>query len=413
MAFPLTHNNQVYCWLRCTLEPAFRVVAEPETSYYSEFLYCYRVFNGNVLVKKFRGDFRDLQPGQLVAESMAFVASLQLGPDSESEKNQDDCCGGESPATPVVASRLIPLRTDATYFSSGRAAFTWLLGSVLRPRRVWLPTYVCWSLVSAMQQRFPATPLMFYSVDRDLRCQWPEETESGDAIVLIHYFGHMSEIPDTAEHCIQLSDISHLLLPPPAQSGQFSFGSLRKTFRIADGGVLQARHDPIYESDDGLAVWLRSKARDWRELREAENMMDRDWRVSDMSSQSLAKMLSYDLAAAALQRQNNLQFLAKNFPAGQPLIQFRPGEVPLLHNVLLPDLAVRDSLRKHLASRGIYCSVHWPLHPLLQEQSDVIDSRDAAWLAEHILSLPVADDFEEAQMARICDAAAEWYRAGG
>jgi hypothetical protein len=395
------------------LEPTFRVVAQPDTSYYSEFLYWYRVFQEDSVIQEFRGDFRKLAPGELITQAREFVNSVATQLKKTGPRTHQTLSPAAPPEQPVIASRLIPPRMDVTYFNSGRAAFTYLLGEVVCPRRVWLPTFVCWSLVSAMQHRFPQTRLLFYSVDRDLKCHWPKETEPGDALVFIHYFGHLSERPDVAEHCTLLEDISHLLIPPSTITGQFAFGSLRKIFRIADGGVLLGRHDPVYEPDDGMAVWLRLNSRDWRDLREAENMMDRSWKMSDMSSQSVAAMLAYDVPAAAVQRQVNQQFLADHFPAGQPLIQFCPDEVPLLHNRILPDTRSRDSLRAFLAARGIFCSIHWPLHPLLKQASCNVDATAAEWLEQHVLSIPVADDFDESRMATVCDTANEWVQAGG
>jgi hypothetical protein len=422
VSFELTDNNQAFCWLRKTLEPDFQVITEPSAGYFSEFLYCYRVLDGDRILKEFRGDFRNLQRDQLENEARAFVGSLKTAASSSLPTTRSSISSASSDhpvpeavsseTSPVVASRLIPLRTDVTYFGSGRAAFTYLIGEVVRPERVWLPTFVCWSLISAMQQRFPQTPLKFYTVDRGLKCEWPA-TEPGDAVVFIHFFGHISEPPRLEDHCTQLEDLSHVLISPPTLTGHFGFGSLRKLFRIADGGQLLGRHSPIYETDDGLTVWLRATARDWRDLREAENMMDRRWQMTDMSSQSMAQMLSSNVATMADQRRRNQRFLNENFPVGQPLIAFRPDEVPLLQNVLLPDQKTRDDLRAFLATRGVFCSIHWPLHPLLRQLADDVDCTDAAWLEDHVLSIPIADDFDESRMAAICEAATEWRKAGG
>lgn len=171
-------------------------------------------------------------------------------------------------------------------------------------------------------------------------------------------------------------------------------------------------HSPVYEPDDGLATWLRGCSRDWRDLREAENMMDRGWRVSDMSSQSLAQMLASDPMKMAEQRCLNQRFLQAHLAVGEPLVSFRADEVPLLHNILLPDKKSRDSVRSFLASRQIFCSIHWPLHPVLRN-STTVDSGDAAWLEDHVLSIPVSDDFNLDDMTRIVEATREWSEAGG
>ena len=113
----------------------------------------------------------------------------------------------------------------------------------------------------------------------------------------------------------------------------------------------------------------------------------------------------------AEQRCSNQRFLHEHLAVGEPLVSFRENEVPLLHNILMPDTESRDSLRSFLASRAIFCSIHWPLHPLLRNSANV-DSEDAAWLENHVLSIPVADDFDLNDMTRVVEAAREWSEAG-
>jgi hypothetical protein len=413
VTFEITDERQTFCWLRMRLEPKYRVVAEPDASYYSEHKFCYRVYDGEKLLREFRGDFRTLVPQSLLSAARALVGQLESQGAIAAKNSEAKAVDATNSPTEkrLIASRLVPLRQQQTYFSSGRAAFTWLIRDAVRPKRVWLPTFVCWSLIEAMQQRFPQTPLMFYSVDRKLQSQWPNGTEPGDALVYLHYFGHRSEEPDVSSECILLEDVSHQLIPRVNVAGSWRFGSLRKTFRIADGGVVQGLHSPVYEPEDGLSTWLRGCSRDWRDLREAENMMDRGWRVSDMSSQSLAQMLASDPSRMAEQRCSNQRFLQAHLMVGEPLVRFREDEVPLLHNILMPDTESRNSLRSFLASRGIFCSIHWPLHPVLRN-SVAADSEDAAWLESHVLSIPVADDFDLSDMTRIVEATREWSEAG-
>ena len=413
MTFEITDERQTFCWLRMKLEPRYRVVAEPDASYYSEHKFCYRVYDGEKLLREFRGDFRTLVPQTLLSAARALVGQLESQGVIAAKNSEAKAVDATNSPTEkrLIASRLVPLRQQQTYFSSGRAAFTWLIRDAVRPKRVWLPTFVCWSLIEAMQQRFPQTPLMFYSVDRKLQSQWPNGTEPGDALVYLHYFGHRSEEPDVSSECILLEDVSHQLIPRVNVAGSWRFGSLRKTFRIADGGVVQGLHSPVYEPEDGLSTWLRGCSRDWRDLREAENMMDRGWRVSDMSSQSLAQMLASDPSRMAEQRCSNQRFLQAHLMVGEPLVRFREDEVPLLHNILMPDTESRNSLRSFLASRGIFCSIHWPLHPVLRN-SVAADSEDAAWLESHVLSIPVADDFDLSDMTRIVEATREWSETG-
>src|SRR5271157_3060266 len=95
----------------------------------------------------------------------------------------------------LIGSKLPPDHVDRTFFSSGRAAFSYLVGQVVKPRKVYLPTFTCWSLVAAMERRFPEITLEFYPVARDLTCQYPKYVDKGDLLVFIHYFGYENKTP--------------------------------------------------------------------------------------------------------------------------------------------------------------------------------------------------------------------------
>lgn len=394
------------------LEPRFRVVARPDPGYGSENVFCYRVYDGDTLLHELSGDFRQLDSGQLAEQAAAVCRKLQSAADAS--RVQPILRGTQNipEPEPVIASRLIPLATENTYFSSGRAAFLFLLKEIVRPQRIWLPTFVAGSLVTTVLTRSPDVRLQFYSVNRKLFCEFPADIHPEDAVVLIHYFGQVNSCVSQDIVGMLIDDTSHLLIPPPELKGRYAFGSLRKTFRIADGGVVAGDHHPIYEPDCCQAVWLRRRALDWSDLREAENMMERDWAMSDMSSQSMNAMLAVDRSAAAAQRCRNESFLARNLNAGIPLLTFLDGEIPLLHHRLFSSQQERDSLKAFLAGCGIFCSVHWPVHPYLLQRQDEIDITDAVWLADHLLSIPISDDYDERQMQRICSAADAWSRMG-
>jgi hypothetical protein len=289
---------------------------------------------------------------------------------------------------------------------------------VARPSSVYLPSFICWSLIDTLQQRLPEVQMRFYPVQRDLTCQYPEEAEPNSACVFIHYFGHTNDASAIGTDLTLLEDHSHSPLgtsPPPQNDARhrYIFGSLRKAYRVADGGFLDGFHNPVYEADRNLAAWLRHEATDWRDMREAENMTDRNWTVSDISSQSLAVILQTDVSAMHMQRRRNDRVLTEHFPVGRPLINFTEDECPLLHNRLCGSTEERDSLRTFLAKRGVYASIHWPVHDYLLQRRDSVDCEDAIWLQNHVLSLPIAECLGSDQMETICNAARDWAAAGG
>ncbi|MEQ9411160.1 MAG: hypothetical protein RIK87_25835 [Fuerstiella sp.] len=408
-------DADVYCLLKAALEPAYRVTAEPQTDYFAEWKFCYRIFDGDALIEELAGDFRTLPAGCLAARARDIVARL-----SDRRNHQVRTFSAEG-ALPF-ASRLPPRHGAVTWFSSGRAAFAWLIENVVKPRTVYLPTYVCWSLMDVMRRRFPSTNLKFYSVRKDLRSEFPKAVGPDEAILYIHYFGHRHPAPTADAGGTLLEDCSHQPLPRPALSESmidgrtstslFTFGSLRKAYRVADGGFLLGQFCPVYEPDRHLDAWLRLQAADWRELREAENMTDRHWSVSDISGQSLAVVLQADVALAGQRRQANNEFLERHFPCGTALLSFRTDESPLLHSRVFESPQERDSLRQYLAGQGIFTSIHWPVHEHLRRQQDDTDIEDALWLESHTMTIPVAEDFGKQHMAAVCDAVRAWSSAG-
>jgi hypothetical protein len=309
----------------------------------------------------------------------------------------------------LIGSKLPPERIERTYFHTGRAAFSFLIGQVIRPKKVYLPTFTCWSLVSAMSRRFPQMELEFYPVQRDLTCIYPDHVREEDALVFIHFFGHenLGALPSCEGTLIE--DFSHSYMSQISPRGHHVFGSYRKIMKVADGGFLWGSFNPVYEPCRKLDSWLRFEARDWRDVREAENMLDRDWSIADISSQSLEVLLSANESLIRQKRQKNERHLARNLSVGMPQITYRPKECPLIHNRIMPTTKERDSLREYLASKGIFTSIHWPTHDLVRKCG--LDIEDTLWIEKHVISFPVSHDYGINEMEYICRHVDEWKRS--
>lgn len=405
-------DSQVFSYLKSHLEPQYDVVAQPCSAYFSQWQFRYQVlFNGSV-VEELAGDFRDLPAGSVSAAAQEIVRRL-------SPQEAVNLSTAVVPESLPIASRLVPRRSSTTWFGSGRAAFAWLLGNVLRARRVFLPSYICWSLVDVLNNRFPDTEVCFYPVTRTLDCRYPSAIGPDDALLFVHYFGRLSERPNVGQAAV-IEDLSHLPVNwIPADEAKeseaercYRFGSLRKAYRVADGGFLHGSFNPHYETAAPDDAWLRLQARDWKDLREAENMTDRSWAIRDISSQSLEVILTTDTAAVAERRHQNNQQLVDELGCGQPVISFAASDFPLLHNRQFESTEERDSLRDFLLRRQVFTSIHWPMHDQVLKNRDRFDVEDALWLANHTFAIPVSEDFGPRQMDTICDAARAWRQAG-
>lgn len=308
----------------------------------------------------------------------------------------------------LIGSKLPPQHVDRTFFNSGRAAFAFLVENIIKPRKVYLPTFTCWSLVSTMGRRFPNIEVEFYPVRRDLSCVYPSFVAEGELLVYIHYFGYENKTPLPQSKGTILEDISHSYVSRINHRGDFVFGSYRKIMKVGDGGFINTYFNPIYEEGRKLDTWLRYEAKDWRDVREAENMTDRDWQITDISGQSLAVLLKADPDSIRSKRLANERFLMENIAAGQPLLYYRPTECPLLHNRLLQNQEDRDSLRAFLAKKGIFTSIHWPTHEAVLKSGQ--DIEDTLWLEAHIISIPISHDYGLNDMEYIADCVHQWQK---
>lgn len=306
----------------------------------------------------------------------------------------------------LIGSKLPPERTEKTYFHSGRAAFSFLIGQIVRPKKVYLPTFTCWSLVSAMSRRFPDIALEFYPVQRNLTCIYPEHVQKDEALVFIHYFGHENRQALPPCYGVLVEDLSHSYMSQIATRGDYIFGSYRKIMKVADGGFLYGSFNPVYEPSRKLDSWLRLEAKDWRDVREAENMLDRDWSISDIGSQSLSILLTVNESLVRQKRKTNDRFLVDNLSVGIPHVTYREHECPLIHNRLMSSQQERDSLRSHLASKGIFTSIHWPTHELVHKCG--LDIEDTLWIENHVISFPVSHEYGMNDMEYICDCVDQW-----
>lgn len=77
--FPIERDDEFYVFLKSSLPSRCRIEAEPSTSYYSEWMYHYKLYNADTLVRTFKGDYRTLEKGELVREAYAVLRELEAG----------------------------------------------------------------------------------------------------------------------------------------------------------------------------------------------------------------------------------------------------------------------------------------------------------------------------------------------
>jgi hypothetical protein len=76
--FPIERDEEFYVFLKSSLPSRFRIEAEPSTSYYSEWVFEYKLYKGDSFLKTFKGDYRTLEKGKLVSEAIRVLKDLEM-----------------------------------------------------------------------------------------------------------------------------------------------------------------------------------------------------------------------------------------------------------------------------------------------------------------------------------------------
>ena len=76
--FPIERDYEFYVFLKSSLPPRFRIEAEPSTSYYSEWMFHYNLYDGDLLLQTFKGDYRTVEKGALVREAINVLNKLEI-----------------------------------------------------------------------------------------------------------------------------------------------------------------------------------------------------------------------------------------------------------------------------------------------------------------------------------------------
>lgn len=163
-------------------------------------------------------------------------------------------------------STLPLLQEEHLTFLNARSAIAGVINS-LRPSTVWLPAYLCTSILDALS--FCKTPFRFFPVDESLGIKdagWTSEVRPGDIVVIIDYFGFCESqwvyraIEDKGAWVLE--DASQALLSScTGQHSHFVVYSPRKFVGVPDGGILLSKNGlpKIGEKmQTPLSWWLKS-----------------------------------------------------------------------------------------------------------------------------------------------------------
>jgi len=330
----------------------------------------------------------------------------------------------------------LPAAADSCFTFSGRNAIDVALRDAGRRRTIkkaYAPSYCCVSMLQSFFDR--GIQVEFYSVgyeDGRFTYRLPAAGE-GDLVLIMSYFGLDAASAHEAIRALHdkgalvIEDVTHSLLRPEPASplSDYLVASLRKWFAVPAGGWVGKREGAIAEKpsmDSNQAVkdkiaamrekydYLTGKITDKEDFLLANAKFDNDLihvdrmlRIDDTSRRILE---STDVERIREKRRENAAVLLDALQElngrglSLPAVD-RETDVPLFLPIFM-ETARRDSLRKYLIDRGIYCPVHWP---------EVMGA--PAGVRENELSLICDQRYSTGDMAAVADSIRRWFAANG
>jgi hypothetical protein len=302
----------------------------------------------------------------------------------------------------------------ALTYSNGRSALAALIASV-KPPKLWLPAYLCRSLVEAAQAAH--TTVGYFAVDDSLHPDTPfldSAARCGEMILAVDYFGQPpgAEFLDFARRrgdLLFVEDASQAFDTGAPQWGRWCLRSPRKLVGVPDGGFLcpaagiqdaersvaAADLSPYQaaclrfedEHEQANASWHAANQR-----REAAECVARR-RMSRLSRELLRRLPVEPIAA---RRRANFRILAGTLDK----LMFPPVRQASFVPFGFPVRVARElrfGLCANLAAKGIFPAIHWsdlPSPPTFGA---------AHGLASELLTLPCDQRYEPDAMLRMAD----------
>lgn len=312
--------------------------------------------------------------------------------------------GGEMPAFVDRLSAAKPWQDHWLPFSHGRAALGWLADRVGAKSAV-VCAYTCKSVPDFLRSRNLA--IGHFDVGADIDAILARaQTLPGPRLVLIPaLFGAAPWVNfPTSDQAATLETVmvidaaqtafGHIDFAPPP--GGATLSCPRKTTSLPDGAVLSVNEaiGAVSDTNDlqpaestlalkaaARALWATYDPAMETEALELHRRSEAEWPLSPhrMSHHSLALLSQMDNQWHRETRAGNASILVRNLESRLPV--FANAETPYSVPVFVEH---QSQVLKHLWDQRIFATALWP-----DAQYDPADHPAAAWIARHLISLPI------------------------
>jgi len=293
---------------------------------------------------------------------------------------------------------------DALCFQSARACFLALLLTG-RPRRVWMPGYICDSMLAPLYAA--GIECIFYSIDDSFGIAGQVTLEEEDWLLYVNYFGvcgrNVGRVLTMCNRQQVIIDNSQAFFSSP-QDCLATIFSPRKFFGVPDGGLL-VTDLPVPEPTDvdqeslSRSIHLLKRIDDspeagYEDYRHAEESLN-DLRPRRMSRLTERLLSGIDYQRVRCRRNENFLFLHERLGHLNDLdIDLSIIDGPLCY----PLYADIPKIREQLIAHRIFVPTYWP---------DVIGRVDEdtseAELVHKCVAIPCDHRCQETELTRVVE----------
>jgi hypothetical protein len=287
-------------------------------------------------------------------------------------------------------------------YQSARAAFLSLLRAG-RPKRVWMPRYICDSMTSPLTSC--GTEIVWYDLTDEMEVERGVRLSGGDWLLYVNYFGvcgaNVSSLLQRFPPEKIVLDYSQSFFSSPPTQAVATIYSPRKFFGVPDGGLIfsQVRLASSCEVDSQSADRMEHLIRRLGEspeagyaafLRAEESLNDLEpRRMSRLTERLLA---SIDFESVRRKRKVNFEVLRELLGSHSQLLAGMDGaDVPLCY----PFRAPNAELRQVLVNNRIYVATYWA------DAVNRLTASQADGLVRRMLPLPIDQRYGPEEMERI------------
>ncbi|MFC5694230.1 hypothetical protein ACFPU0_01500 [Pseudomonas sp. GCM10022186] len=257
------------------------------------------------------------------------------------------------------------LYPEAFRFQTARASFHALLCAG-RPRKVWMPHYICDSMLGPLDRA--GIEVSFYSLNEDFSIKDEINLHPEDWLLYVNYFGVCSkrqrEILEKFNSKQVVFDHSQAFFAPPLDCLATLY-SPRKFFGVPDGGLLITKL-PIPEpeiTDDGsiqrslhlLKRLAGTPESGYADYQAAEKTLE-DLQCRKMSALTERLLSSIDYESVRLRRNENFRYLHKELGLHNRLeLEVEAVDGPLCY----PFFKGLANLRETLIRERVFTPTYW------------------------------------------------------